>query len=473
MKRSTITAYIIAVITATAHLTAHSSDPQMFIYRNDTVFNSTHLRSGVNITHSADNGKIHIMDEKGSTTDIPMSAIDSCVLRLTDIPTLHFTLPGYPDAKDIWSKTDYVDAVLKIEGNGYCDDSEELQLSLRGRGNTTWGMPKKPMRMKFPKKISLFGFSKQKNYVLLANYIDDSLMKNAIAFWIARRLGVPYANHTVPVNVEINGVPRGSYLITEKVGINSGSVNIDETKGILFELSTEYDEPYKFRSDIWDLPVMVKDPDFEELAEESPDGPTPDQMLTSWQDDFNEALRQLKAGNGAKTFDMESFARALLLANICVNNELSHPKSFYVHKENLGEEYLYYCGPAWDFDVTFDFHSEQPDGTYVPRSPRCTLYMHEFLRQFPADQTFMDIYKKALRDFADNDLPELESFINEYAAQIEPSAMHDACIWSRSHNEGWFERSPSINVKLRAAELNKWIAERIEFLLERAENSMF
>lgn len=233
-----------------ATLTAYASDPQMFVYRNDSVFNSTHLRSGVNVTHSTSGSPtIHIQDENGEMIDIPMSSIDSCVLRVADIPTLHISLPDYPDVKDIWSKEDYVDAVLSIEGNGYCEDIDSLRLSLRGRGNTTWNMYKKPMRMKFPKKISLFGMAKQKNYVLLANYIDDSLMKNAIAFWIARRLGVPYANHTTPVNVIINGHPRGSYLITEKVGINSGSVDIDETKGILFELSGEYDEKYKFRSE--------------------------------------------------------------------------------------------------------------------------------------------------------------------------------------------------------------------------------
>lgn len=71
---------------AWAAMTVQASDPQMFIYRNDSVFNSTHLRSGVKVTHSTDNSTMHLLDETGDTTDIPMSAIDSCVLRVTDIP---------------------------------------------------------------------------------------------------------------------------------------------------------------------------------------------------------------------------------------------------------------------------------------------------------------------------------------------------------------------------------------------------
>lgn len=474
MKRSLYIQYIAAFVMAVTTSTAYSSDPQMFIYRNDSAFNSTHLRSGVNVTHSiSDKPTMHINDEKGNMIDIPLAAIDSCVLRLVDIPTLYFTLPDSPDAKDIWSKEDYVDAILNIEGNGYCDDIDSLKLSLRGRGNTTWGMAKKPMRMKFPKKISLFGFAKQKNYVLLANYIDDSLMKNVVAFWIARRLGVPYANHTVPVNVVINGHPRGSYLITEKVGINSGSVDIDETKGILFELSVEYDEKYKFRSEPYDLPVMVKDPDFDELAEDNPEGPSPDEMLKMWEEDFNRVLRLLQAGRSEYMFDWESCARGLLMNNICLNGELGHPKSLYFHKESLGTQSLYKFGPAWDFDATFNMRKRNKEGEFVEMPPTAVLVLHPMLREIIKRQECMSLYKEALEKFASEDLPELLSFIKEYAATIDPSSKMDAVIWPEYIRQDWFDRKAASNVKESAELLCQWLTERIEFLLDRAEHGWY
>ncbi len=474
MKQIRLTAYITAFIMVMATLTAYASDPQMFVYRNDSVFNSTHLRSGVNVTHSTSGSPtIHIQDENGEMIDIPMSSIDSCVLRVADIPTLHISLPDYPDVKDIWSKEDYVDAVLSIEGNGYCEDIDSLRLSLRGRGNTTWNMYKKPMRMKFPKKISLFGMAKQKNYVLLANYIDDSLMKNAIAFWIARRLGVPYANHTTPVNVIINGHPRGSYLITEKVGINSGSVDIDETKGILFELSGEYDEKYKFRSEPYNLPVMVKDPDFDELYEDNPDGPTPDGMLEMWKEDFNRVLRLLEAGRSQNTFDWDSFARGLLLNNICLNGELGHPKSLYIHKEQIGTDALYKFGPVWDFDAAFNMRKPNKEGEFVEMPFSAVLVLHPMLQDITNRQEFKDIYKEALQKFASEDMADLIAFIKEYAALIEPSSKMDTMIWPESYSLDWFDRKPAYNVRESADRLCQWLTERVEFLLDRSEHGWF
>lgn len=473
MKRRIMSVLLSTIVSTSIFTELQASDPQIFVYRNDTIFNSAHLGTGASVKYSVDDMTMLFKDEKGNITTIPMSSVDSCVFRMTDIPTMHFVLPDYPDVKDIWSKEDYVDALLKIEGNGYCEDSDTLKLSLRGRGNSTWGMAKKPMRMKLPKKKSLFGLEKQKNYVLLANYIDNSLMENVIAFWIARRIGVPYANHTVPVNVEINGYPRGSYIITEKVGINSGSVDIDETKGILFELSQEYDEPYKFRSKLWDLPVMVKDPDFDELAEENPDGPTPDKMLQNWENDFNNALTFLNTGRGIEAFDMDSFAKGYLLYYLCRNNELGHPKSMYIHKEQIGTESLYKFGPAWDFDSAFDRLMPDNDGTFVPATPNVDIVINKMLQAMRDIPEFRTAYKTSLQKFVDEDLEDLIAFIKEYAELIEPSSKQDACVWPESYAGDWFYRNPASDVKKRADELCEWMRKHVAFMVERANSGQY
>ena len=48
--------------------------------------------------------------------------------------------------------------------------------SIHGRGNGTWSMAKLPYKIKFEKKQDLFGFGANKHRVLLANYIDNSLI---------------------------------------------------------------------------------------------------------------------------------------------------------------------------------------------------------------------------------------------------------------------------------------------------------
>ncbi|MDE6810747.1 MAG: hypothetical protein K2J15_00180 [Muribaculaceae bacterium] len=110
------------------------------------------------------------MDWVQGETILPISAVDSCMVHKNDIPVLRFDFPDYPQASTVWDKEKYISAVLNIEGNGFCEDLSDLSLSVKGRGNSTWLMPKKPIRLKFSKKTSVCGLKKAKSYVLLNKY---------------------------------------------------------------------------------------------------------------------------------------------------------------------------------------------------------------------------------------------------------------------------------------------------------------
>lgn len=132
--------------------------------------------------------------------------------------------------------------------------------------------------------------AKAKTFALIANYIDPSLMRNPVALWTAQQLELPFSNHSVPVNVYLNGHYKGAYMMTEKIGIGGGSVDIDETTGMLFELDSNFDEDFKFNYYFPNnysktLPVMVKDPD---LTEVKPDETERDTYFKQWQSDFTE-----------------------------------------------------------------------------------------------------------------------------------------------------------------------------------------
>ena len=70
-------------------------------------------------------------------------------------------------------------------------------------------MKKKPFRFKFDKKQSPFGLAKGKSWVLLANFLSDAQLNNAIAMRTAQLVGASYANHMIPVELYINGSYRG------------------------------------------------------------------------------------------------------------------------------------------------------------------------------------------------------------------------------------------------------------------------
>ncbi|MDR1727549.1 MAG: CotH kinase family protein [Acidobacteriota bacterium] len=53
---------------------------------------------------------------------------------------------------------------------------------VKGRGNFTWTLDKKPYSLKLETKASLLGMSSHKRYVLLANHLDKSLLRTEAAF---------------------------------------------------------------------------------------------------------------------------------------------------------------------------------------------------------------------------------------------------------------------------------------------------
>ncbi|MDE6288524.1 MAG: CotH kinase family protein, partial [Muribaculaceae bacterium] len=144
------------------------------------------------------------------------------IMFQTGISIPHIEITTEEDLQEIPNKTDYKKATFTLNGFGNYDNVATA-VNIRGRGNTSWAFDKKPYRLKFDKKISLCGLPKAKNYVLLANYTDPSLMQFALATKLGQMLGMPYTNQVVPVDITLNGIYHGSYLLTNKPGINSGS----------------------------------------------------------------------------------------------------------------------------------------------------------------------------------------------------------------------------------------------------------
>ncbi|MBQ2560012.1 MAG: CotH kinase family protein, partial [Fibrobacter sp.] len=86
-----------------------------------------------------------------------------------------------------------IPAKLQIWGKKEAE-SEIVDLTIRGRGNTSWtDMPKKSYKIEFEKKQSMLGMPKDKDWALISNYADKTLMRNYIAYRLSATLGAYYA----------------------------------------------------------------------------------------------------------------------------------------------------------------------------------------------------------------------------------------------------------------------------------------
>ena len=130
------------------------------------------------------------------------------------------------DGADINSKVTYTDMIFDIEN---CDDElSNISGGIRLRGNSTSVQSKRPYRIKFDKKQSLFGLDKAKSWVLLAEYLDPSALHNYTAFSIANQLpGLDFTPSPYKVNVYLNGEYVGLYTLCEQVQENEGRMDIE------------------------------------------------------------------------------------------------------------------------------------------------------------------------------------------------------------------------------------------------------
>ena len=88
------------------------------------------------------------------------------VVRNTGLPIVRVETPG---KKAVTSKTVWMDgATLRIEmPDGTVD--YEGPMEIKGRGNSTWGYPKKPYALKLEEKDEILGMPSHKRWILLAN----------------------------------------------------------------------------------------------------------------------------------------------------------------------------------------------------------------------------------------------------------------------------------------------------------------
>lgn len=219
----------------------------------------------------------------------------ACNNRMTQpediLPVLDITVPvGAKYSKDVWTK----DCRLVI-------DNDTLLCDIKGRGHSTFNMPKHPYNIRLKDSLSILGLPGHHRFVLLANFFDHSLMRNALALEVARMTSMKdYTPHSKYARVKVNGEDMGVYLVCERVKdmVSDSLLKIDSYH--IKEQLTEDKRP----DTIPDLPI-----------------------------------------------DTLSFVDYWLVQELCMNAEPNGPRSCYMHVSKEGK---LIAGPVWDYDMAFN-----------------------------------------------------------------------------------------------------------------------
>ena len=249
------------------------------------------------------------------------------------------------------------DGTSALKDKNGTEVTEPILASTRVRGNVSQQMPKKPFAVKLDKKHAVLDMPAHKRWVLLANWKDRTLMRNEVAFEIAKAFKTAYPNDGMAwtpsgqhVELVYNGVYVGNYYLCEQIKIDGNRLDINEPYdaednavaaeacGILMESDDGYDEAWQFTTRCR-IPFLFKDDGTADMLTYA------STLVQGIEDNLN---KNTTAGFTAayETMDITSFVDFLLVQDLMMNSEMKHPKSCYSYINN-GK---LYAGPVWDFD---------------------------------------------------------------------------------------------------------------------------
>ena len=298
---------------------------------------------------------------------------DSRLYQLTGIPTvvIHTTGKNEPTGKEKADELTSRIMIISDNGTKLLDTTGTTRL----RGNASMSFPKKPYRIKFDKKQNVLDApAKAKKWTLINNYGDKTLLRNDLAFEVARRLEMPYVPYLRSVDVVLNGEYKGNYQLCDQVEVNDGRLEIEEmepgdiegdalTGGYFVEVDAYANQEKSWFTSMRGIPVTIKSPDEDDI--------TPQQ--TAYIKRYFTAMESsLWTGATAgfdrfhSMFDLDSFLRHFLVGEISGNTDTYW--SVYMYKERGNPSF--YTGPVWDFDIAF----ENDDRTYPINNRSGYLY---------------------------------------------------------------------------------------------------
>ncbi len=314
------------------------------------------------------------------------------VLKSENIPSLHITTQSGSMNAVHADKSHKEPAVVTILADGETVMEDKELEYIKGRGNSTWNMQKKPYNIKFDKKTDVFEMGKAKKWSLLANYVDKSMLRNYVAYNLADNLGLEFSSKNVSVDLYVNGDYYGNYLLCESVEVGETRVDINDLEGDTEDVNEkdldayslggahqadykklvagtqkwvnipnnsenitggyllEYELPNRYVNEVSGFisnrnqTIVLKSPEYASEAQVK--------YISAFYQEFEDAVFSANGYNSlgkhyTEYIDVESFVKMYLFQEY-VKNLDAGITSFYIYKDRNSD--IFVASPVWDLD---------------------------------------------------------------------------------------------------------------------------
>ena len=332
-------------------------------------------------------------------------------------------------------------------------ESEVYELTVRGRGNSSFKIPKYGMKLEFTDKVSLLGMPKNRDWALVANFGDKTHLRNYMMTRLSEWLGAKYTPRMQFVEVYLNRNYMGLYLLSETIKVGKNRVNIDENDTTFLlekEDSKKFDPPYVLTDNLYYYHIK------------SPKNPSPEteKLLKNHLNAFENFMEDyyLHRANEIKNWlDVDDFLLFYWVQEYSKNEDGNYARSVFMTWKK-GEPIHF--GPLWDFDLAFGNASREqnqnPEDWYI-RKYRLNYYIMQ-----------NSVVKEAALDYWNNHRKTFKALIDSipvYRAIIEKAIDNEYRRWPVIGNtENWALKDPYDSYDEAVEVMTEWMKKRYQWI---------
>ena len=378
--------------------------------------------------------------------------------RRQNIPVIYIDTKG----KGIYDKENYVDGTITIKDPEKLYSDVEVftaAMGIRGRGNSTWSFPKKPYKVKLKEKASIFGMGADKEWALLANYSDRTLMRNILAMKLSEICCFAWTPHMYSVHVYLNNEYQGVYTLCEHKKVHKDRVDIDLDAGdVYLEIEQQQDETTCWWTGMG-VPMMFSDPEepsAELLAE-----------IKKWFSDFEASLYSDYLADPDRGYaayiDVDSFIDYYIVQELAKNTDGNLRKSSFITKKKGQKLEMYHL---WDFDLTFGNSGgllHDPEGFFIKDYTPGWYVGDNWFNRMMKDPAFVDRLQARWNELYPQ-LVAMVDFIDEQALILDKAQQQNFKVWSIWDSVDWVDCPSLGSYKKEVDFLKEFYSKRVEWM---------
>lgn len=374
------------------------------------------------------------------------------------------------NAAPVLDRETYISACMRITDGRtqlYGAGLYHSTLEIRGRGNTSWNMPKKGYRLKLSAAAQILDMPAHKDWVLIANYADKTLLRNTVGFELSRRVNMAWTPRMRPADVYLNNEFLGSYLLGEKIEVAPARVAITKmtTADVAqpnveggYLLQAEYADRL-LPTDAWFMGQFT--PFLMESPKEDAVRPEQKAYISGYVDALESAMvrRDFDPRTGVPAYiDVESLVSYYLVEELLKNKDAAMGSSVYFYKDRGS---VLKMGPLWDFDIAagnIDFYppAMDPEGWYL----QTNAAWFDLLMQTPEFKARVRARWKGFKE----SIKSLPKYIDQQAAVLQASQQKNFERWPILDRYVWPNQVVTGSYKGEVDWLKQWLKQRIEWM---------